>query len=137
MASAEYREGNALAVCVMALTSVDWFIAYSKQHDGRPLVDVDADFGIWPVLFSALHFPELADYARGVADRLEEFYAEQASNEEAPDGFVDYSGLLRAIFTNWPSQERIQAAVRAWRMDEMQRGAARDTRRALRGRIGS
>lgn len=125
-------ERETLVACVMALTSIDWFIAYSKEHDGRPLVDVDADFGLWPVLFSALHFPELADYARGVADRLEEFYTEQASNDEVPDDFMDYSGLLRAIFENWPSQERMRGAVRAWRMDEAERSMERDARRALR-----
>jgi hypothetical protein len=116
----------------MALASIDWFITYSKQNDGSPLVDIDADPSLWPILFSALQFPELSDYARGVADRLEEFFSEQAGKADLPSDFVDYSGLLRAIFTNWPSQEGMRNAFNAWEADEIANHSRRQHLRAIR-----
>jgi hypothetical protein len=128
-------ETHTLVTCCMALTSIDWFIAYSKQHDGFPLVSVDPDPTLWPILFSALHFPDLSDYARGVADRLEAFFSEQARKADLPSDFVDYSGLLRAIFTNWSSPESIRRAVRAWKIDALHKHAEQERLRALRAYI--
>ena len=124
-------EKHRLVTCAMALTSIDWFIAYSEQRDGSPLIDLDADLSLWPILFSALHFPELSDYARGVAYRLERFFDVQARKADLPSDFIDYSGLLRAIFANWPSQKGMRDAVNIWRLDEINDHERREHLRAL------
>jgi hypothetical protein len=109
-------DSTTLMICTIIVTSIDWAVVISRQARGSPLAGVVAiESSLIRPLVIALQIPALADYARGVAERLSMFFSERADSDEWDDvRMFRSSRLVTIIFSNWPNRTDIKEEINSW-----------------------